>query len=118
MRTACAQDLRDRVLAAYDRGIKTRPIANLFLVSPAWGGGSSSVGATICHSMSATTLFHSQRDDDDADREHRKFHRAGRPTEQHHRVILPAHDRLVSNPLQVVRYPPSLALVRMHACFE
>lgn len=31
-----AQDLRDRVLAAYDRGMKTRQIAELFAVSPAW----------------------------------------------------------------------------------
>lgn len=31
-----AQDLRDRVLAAYDRGMKTRQIAKLFAVSSAW----------------------------------------------------------------------------------
>jgi len=31
-----SQDLRDRVLAAYDRGMRTRPIARLFNVSPAW----------------------------------------------------------------------------------
>ncbi len=31
-----AQDLRDRVLAAYDRGMKTKQIADLFQVSPAW----------------------------------------------------------------------------------
>ncbi len=31
-----AQDLRDRVLAAYDRGIKTKKIADVFAVSPAW----------------------------------------------------------------------------------
>jgi transposase len=31
-----SQDLRDRVLAAYDGGMKTRPIARLFKVSPAW----------------------------------------------------------------------------------
>lgn len=31
-----AQDLRDRVLAAYDRGLKTSQIAELFQVSPAW----------------------------------------------------------------------------------
>lgn len=31
-----AQDLRDRVLAAYDRGMKTKPIADIFGVSPAW----------------------------------------------------------------------------------
>ncbi len=31
-----AQDLRDRVFAAYDRGMKTKQIADLFQVSPAW----------------------------------------------------------------------------------
>ncbi len=31
-----AQDLRDRVLAAYDRGMTTCQIAELFQVSPAW----------------------------------------------------------------------------------
>jgi transposase len=31
-----AQDLRDRVLAAYDRGMPTKQIADLFQVSPAW----------------------------------------------------------------------------------
>jgi transposase len=31
-----SQDLRDRVLVAYDRGMKTRAIAHLFNVSPAW----------------------------------------------------------------------------------
>ena len=36
MGAAYAQDLRDRVLAAYDRGMKTKQIADLFLVSPAW----------------------------------------------------------------------------------
>ena len=30
------QALRDRVLAAYDRGMKTKQIAELFQVSPAW----------------------------------------------------------------------------------
>lgn len=30
------QELRDRVLAAYDRGMKTGAIATLFQVSPAW----------------------------------------------------------------------------------
>jgi len=30
------QELRDRVLAAYDRGMKTRQIATTFQVSPAW----------------------------------------------------------------------------------
>lgn len=30
------QELRDRVLAAYDRGMKTRQIATVFQVSPAW----------------------------------------------------------------------------------
>jgi len=36
MARAYAQDLRDRVLAAYDRGMKTKQIADLFEVSPAW----------------------------------------------------------------------------------
>ncbi len=31
-----SQDLRDRVLAAYDRGVKTKQIAEAFAVSPAW----------------------------------------------------------------------------------
>jgi transposase len=31
-----AQDLRDRVLAAYDRGMQTKQIADTFQVSPAW----------------------------------------------------------------------------------
>ena len=31
-----SQDLRDRVLAAYDRGMRTKQIAELFAVSPAW----------------------------------------------------------------------------------
>jgi len=31
-----AQDLRDRVLTAYDRGMKTQQIADVFQVSPAW----------------------------------------------------------------------------------
>lgn len=30
------QALRDRVLAAYDRGMKTKQIADVFAVSPAW----------------------------------------------------------------------------------
>jgi len=30
------QELRDRVLAAYDRGMKTRQIASVFMVCPAW----------------------------------------------------------------------------------
>ncbi len=31
-----SQDLRDRVLAAYDRGMPTKKIAETFSVSPAW----------------------------------------------------------------------------------
>jgi len=31
-----AQDLRDRVLGAYDRGMKTKQVADVFQVSPAW----------------------------------------------------------------------------------
>lgn len=36
MGMAYSQDLRDRVLLAYDRGMKTLPIATTFQVSPAW----------------------------------------------------------------------------------
>ena len=36
MATPYSQDLRDRVLAASDRGMKTKQIATLFCVSPAW----------------------------------------------------------------------------------
>jgi len=36
MGAAYAQDLRDRILAAYDRGMTTKPIAIMFAVSPAW----------------------------------------------------------------------------------
>lgn len=31
-----SQDLRERVLAAYDRGLRTKQIADQFSVSPAW----------------------------------------------------------------------------------
>jgi transposase len=36
MAVAYGQDLRDRVLAAYDRGLKTKEIADLFQVSRSW----------------------------------------------------------------------------------
>jgi transposase len=36
MGAAYAQDLRDRVLSGYDRGMKTKQIADVFDVSPAW----------------------------------------------------------------------------------
>lgn len=36
MGAAYAQDLRERILAAYDRGMTTKPIATMFQVSPAW----------------------------------------------------------------------------------
>ena len=36
MATPYSQDLRDRVLAAHDRGVPTRQIAEMFQVSPAW----------------------------------------------------------------------------------
>ena len=36
MPRALSQDLRERVLAAYDRGMATLPIARMFQVSPAW----------------------------------------------------------------------------------
>jgi transposase len=36
MGVAHSQDLRDRVLAAYDRGMQTKQIAEVFAVSPSW----------------------------------------------------------------------------------
>jgi len=36
MGAAYAQDLRDRVLAAYDRGMKTKEVSDLFQVSRSW----------------------------------------------------------------------------------
>jgi len=36
MGTPYSQDLRDRVLAAYDRGVKTKQIAEVFRVSRSW----------------------------------------------------------------------------------
>ena len=36
MATPYSQDLRDRVLRAYDRGMKTKQIADTFHVSPSW----------------------------------------------------------------------------------
>ena len=36
MGAAYSQDLRDRVLAAFDRGMTTKPISELFQISPAW----------------------------------------------------------------------------------
>lgn len=36
MATPYSQDLRDRVLRAYDRGMKTKQIAETFQVSPSW----------------------------------------------------------------------------------
>jgi transposase len=36
MGAAYSQDLRDRVLAAYDRGMKTQQIAEVFSISKAW----------------------------------------------------------------------------------
>lgn len=36
MGAAYSQDLRDRVLAARDRGMKTKQVASLFAVSPSW----------------------------------------------------------------------------------
>lgn len=36
MGAAYAQDLRNRVLAAYDRGMATKQVANLFQVSSSW----------------------------------------------------------------------------------
>lgn len=39
MASPYSQDLRDRVLAAYDRGMPTKKIAETFAVSPAWARG-------------------------------------------------------------------------------
>ena len=39
MASPYSQDLRDRVLAAYDRGMRTKKIAETFAVSPAWARG-------------------------------------------------------------------------------
>jgi len=36
MATPYSKDLRERVLAAYDRGMETKEIADAFRVSPAW----------------------------------------------------------------------------------
>ncbi len=36
MAAPLSQDLRDRILAAYDRGMKTAQIAEVFCVSPSW----------------------------------------------------------------------------------
>ncbi len=36
MSVAHSQDLRDRVLSAYDRGMPTKQIAEVFVVSPSW----------------------------------------------------------------------------------
>lgn len=36
MTTPYSQDLRDRILQAYDRGMKTKQIAETFSVSPSW----------------------------------------------------------------------------------
>jgi len=36
MGAAYSQDLRDRVLAAYDRGMATKPVAQMFQVSVSW----------------------------------------------------------------------------------
>ena len=36
MTRPCSQDLRDRVLAAYDQGMQTRQIATRFRVSSSW----------------------------------------------------------------------------------
>lgn len=36
MGAAYSQDLRDRILAAIDRGMSTMQIADIFMVSPAW----------------------------------------------------------------------------------
>jgi transposase len=55
------QELRDRVLAAYDRGMKTRQIATVFQVSPAWARRlkqrRSLTGQTQAKPMGGVTLI-------------------------------------------------------------
>lgn len=61
MGAAYGQDLRDRVLAAYDRGMKTKQIANLFQVSPAWARRVKQrrreFGETAPRPMGGATIF-------------------------------------------------------------
>ena len=55
-----AQDLRDRILAAYDRGMKTKEIADVFDVSPAWARRVKQrrreTGVTSAHPMGGMTV--------------------------------------------------------------
>lgn len=56
-----SQDLRDRVLAAYDRGMRTGQIAETFAVSPAWARGIKQrrreTGETSPRPMGGATVF-------------------------------------------------------------
>jgi transposase len=61
MGAAYSQDLRDRVLAAFDRGMKTKQIAKLFQVSPAWARRVKQrrreTGETTPRPMGGATIF-------------------------------------------------------------
>lgn len=61
MGAAYSQDLRDRVLAAYDRGMRTRQIANLFQVSESWARRVKQrrreFGETTPRPMGGATIF-------------------------------------------------------------
>jgi len=56
-----SQDLRDRVLAAYDRGMRTKKIAETFAVSPAWARAIKQrrreTGQTTPHPMGGATVI-------------------------------------------------------------
>jgi transposase len=61
MGAAYAQDLRDRVLAAYDRGMATKQIASLFQVSSSWARRVKQrrreFGETRPRAMGGATIF-------------------------------------------------------------
>jgi transposase len=61
MATPYSQDLRDRVLAAYDRGMPTKQIALMFCVSPAWARGIKQrrreTGQTTSRPMGGATVI-------------------------------------------------------------
>lgn len=61
MAATYSQDLRDRVLAAYDRGLTTKRIAQMFSVSPAWARGIKQrrreTGQTTPRPMGAATII-------------------------------------------------------------
>ena len=61
MGAAYAQDLRDRVLGAYDRGMATKQIATLFQVSSSWARRVKQrrreLGETRPRAMGGATIF-------------------------------------------------------------